>query len=152
MEALGQVSALVHSEMKIVVKEGSEAIDRERVYSWLAEAYWSNKRTRETIDRSLQNSMCFTAWCEGAMVGFARVVTDQATFAWLCDVIVAPEHRGAGVGKELVAFIMAHADLQSVRWMLGTRDAHTLYARFGFENSNEPDRFMIKGFAPRPPR
>lgn len=138
--------------MSFVIREGKESLDRELVYSWLSQAYWSSQRTHEIIDRSIENSMCFSAWRDGAMVGFARVVTDRATFAWLCDVIVAPEHRGTGVGKELVAFIMAHQDLQTVRWMLGTRDAHTLYERFGFANSTEPDRFMIKGFAPRPPR
>lgn len=127
-------------------------IDRQKLYAWLNDAYWSRTRTQEVIDRSLDHSLCLSAWEDGEMVGFARVVTDYSTFAWLCDVVVDDEHRGRGIGKALVADVMAHPDLQGVRWMLGTRDAHSLYQKFGFQMVPEPDRFMVKGFAPRPPR
>lgn len=130
----------------------TDKIDRQKLYLWLDEAYWSKGRSRERIDLSLGNSLCFSAWIENQMVGFARVVTDYATFAWLCDVFVDRDSRGQGVGKALVATVMKHPDLQTVRWMLGTRDAHSLYEAFGFANVREPDRFMVKGFAPRPPR
>ncbi|HMS55269.1 MAG TPA: GNAT family N-acetyltransferase [Fimbriimonadaceae bacterium] len=138
--------------MKVEIREGTDCLDREKVYAWLSNAYWAKTRSTATIEKSFQSSLCFSAWIEETMVGFARVVTDRTTFAWLCDVIVCPEHRGQGIGKELVARIMEDPELLTVRWMLGTRDAHSLYARFGFENSVEPDRFMIKNFAPRPPR
>ena len=83
------------------------------------------------------------------MVGFARVVTDRATFAWLCDVYIDPEHRGKGISKALMDFIMGIPDYSTVRWMLGTRDAHGLYEKYGFVTSAEPDRWMIKGFRNR---
>ncbi len=124
-------------------------VDVDLLCDWLAEAYWSRTRSRETIERSLSGSLCFSAHAEGRMVGFARVVTDFATFAWLCDVVVDPGCRGRGVGVRLVSQVMEHPELQTVRWMLGTRDAHSLYERFGFATSTEPDRWMTKGFASR---
>jgi GNAT superfamily N-acetyltransferase len=127
-------------------------LDRHRLYAWLREAYWSAGRPQDSIDRSLEDSLCLSAWDGDEMVGFARVVTDYATFAWLCDVIVAPDRRGQGIGKTMVAAILAREDLATVRWMLGTRDAHTLYEQFGFETSVETDRWMTKGFNVRPPR
>lgn len=127
------------------------AIDRETLYEWLAEAYWSNNRSRETIDRSLENSDCFVALEDGRMVGFARVVTDRATFAWLCDVYVGPEHRGRGISKALMDRIIENPDYATVRWMLGTRDAHGLYEKYGFTTSTEMDRWMTRGFRLRPP-
>lgn len=126
-------------------------IDRETLYEWLAEAYWSNNRSRETIDRSLENSDCYVALEDGRMVGFARVVTDRATFAWLCDVYVGPEHRGKGISKALMDRIIENPDYATVRWMLGTRDAHGLYERYGFTTSTETDRWMTRGFRMRPP-
>lgn len=127
------------------------AIDRETLYEWLAEAYWSNNRSRETIDRSLENSDCYVALEDGRMVGFARVVTDRATFAWLCDVYVGPEHRGRGISKALMDRIIENPDYATVRWMLGTRDAHGLYEKYGFTTSTETDRWMTRGFRLRPP-
>lgn len=127
-------------------------VDRDLLYSWLREAYWSKSRSRETMDRSLDHSLCLSAWDGDQMVGFARVVTDYATFAWLCDVIVDPGRRGQGIGKALVEAVLGRDDLASVRWMLGTRDAHALYEQYGFETSTETDRWMTRGFNVRPPR
>lgn len=127
-------------------------IDRPTLFGWLGEAYWSKNRSVETIECSIANSLCLSAWDGHTMVGFARVVTDYATFAWLCDVIVAPDRRGQGIGKTLVQAVLDREDLKAVRWMLGTRDAHSLYEQYGFQLVDEPDRFMIKGFSARPPR
>ena len=95
------------------------------------------------VERSIENSLCFGAYAEdGKQVGFARVVTDAATFAYLGDVFVVGEHRGRGIGKQLVAAVMAHPDVQGVRlFLLGTADAHGLYEGFGFKLV-EPGRWM----------
>lgn len=130
----------------------SSEIDLPTLFGWLREAYWSQNRSGETIECSIDNSLCLSAWDGDTMVGFARVVTDYATFAWLCDVIVAPDRRGQAIGKTMVQALMDREDLKTVRWMLGTRDAHSLYEQYGFQLADEPDRFMIKGFRPRPPR
>lgn len=129
----------------------ASTIDRPTLYAWLGEAYWSKNRTEETIERSLDNSLCLSVWDVDTMVGFARVVTDYATFAWLCDVYVAPDRRGEGIGKVMVEAILNRDDLQTVRWMLGTRDAHPLYEQYGFQTSTETDRWMTRGFNVRPP-
>lgn len=134
----------------IEVKSGCEWVDRPRLYGWLSEAYWSKTRTQATIDRSLENSECWVALDDGEMVGFARVVTDLATFAWLCDVYVDPSRRGEGISKAMMNVVLSNDRYQGVRWMLGTRDAHGLYAQYGFESSNEADRWMIRGFNKRP--
>jgi GNAT superfamily N-acetyltransferase len=117
---------------------------RDAVYRFLSqEAYWSQGLPRDIFDRSIENSINFAAVTDGALVGFARVVTDRATFAWLCDVFVLPEHRGNGVSKLLMDAVTAHPDLAKVRnFMLATRDAHGLYAKYGFTPLAEPARWM----------
>jgi len=119
--------------------------DRDTIYRFLAdEAYWSIGLPREIFDRAVDGSLCFVAATEADEVaGFARVVTDRATFAWLCDVFVVPPHRGNGVSKRLLDAVMAHPDLARVRnFMLATRDAHGLYAGYGFAPLEEPSRWM----------
>ena len=100
--------------------------------------------SRETVERSIENSLCFGAYDEeGRQTGFARVVTDAATFAYLGDVFVLPEHRGKGVGKQLMDAVMAHPDVQGVRrFMLATEDAHGLYERYGFHPPHKPGILM----------
>lgn len=127
-------------------------INRARVYQWMGESYWADSRSREVIDQSIEGSDCWSAFDGDEMVGFARVVTDRATFAWLCDVYVGGEFRGRGVSTALMDAIMGCADYgESVRWMLGTRDAHGIYERYGFETSKVLDRWMTKGFRNRFP-
>src|SRR5437773_12250964 len=118
--------------------------DRDTVYRFLSEeAYWSQGLPRDVFDRSIDNSINFAAHSGEDVVGFARVVTDRATFAWLCDVFVLPDHRGNGVSKLLMDAVMSHPDLQGVRnFMLATRDAHGLYAKYGFTPLAEPQRWM----------
>ena len=118
--------------------------DRDVVYRFLSEeAYWSQGLPRDVFDRSIDNSINFAAHSGEDVVGFARVVTDRATFAWLCDVFVLPDHRGNGVSKLLMDAVMAHPDLLGVRnFMLATRDAHGLYANYGFTPLAEPQRWM----------
>ena len=98
---------------------------------------------RATLEKGIRNSLCFGAYAGGRQVGFARAITDRATFAYLADVFVVPEHRSEGVAKMLMESVIAHPDLQGLRRMLlATRDAHTLYARFGFTELGAPSRMM----------
>jgi GNAT superfamily N-acetyltransferase len=118
--------------------------DQEAVYRFLSEdAYWSVGMPRTVFDTALTNSLTFAAYTGDQLAGFARVVTDHATFAWLCDVFVLPAHRSNGVSKMLMDAIMSRPDLKIVRnFMLATRDAHGLYAKYGFAPVAEPSRWM----------
>jgi GNAT superfamily N-acetyltransferase len=99
--------------------------------------------TRETVERSMRHSICFGAYLDGRQVGFARVISDRATYAYVADVFVLEEARGRGVSKRIMACITSHPDLQDLRlWSLFTRDAHGLYRQFGFREGRYPDRLM----------
>ena len=113
------------------------------IHAYLATSYWSPGIPRAVVERAVAHSLCFGLLCDGAQAGFARVVTDRATFAYLADVYVLDAHRGQGLGKRLIAAVMAHPDLLGLRRMLlATRDAHGLYAPFGFAPLAAPDRLM----------
>ncbi len=118
--------------------------DHDAVYRFLSQdAYWSQGMPRAVFDTAIANSTTFAAYTGEQLAGFARVVTDGATFAWLCDVFVLPEHRGNGVSKILMDAVMARRDLKVVRnFLLATRDAHGLYAKYGFAPVAEPGRWM----------
>jgi len=120
-------------------------IDVALVHEFLRTSYWAEGRSRETVERSIRNSLCFGVFIGDRQVAFARVITDKAVFAYLADVFVVPEFRGRGIGKALVQSVLAHPDLQTLRsFMLGTRDAHGLYEPFGFKAVREPERLMIR--------
>jgi GNAT superfamily N-acetyltransferase len=117
--------------------------DLDVIHGFLAQSYWSAGVPRSVVERAVKNSLGFAVLADGQQVGFARVVTDRATFAYLADVFVLEAHRGAGVGKKLMRAIFEHQDLQGLRrFLLATRDAHTLYAQFGFAALAAPERFM----------
>ncbi len=108
-------------------------------------SYWGQGRTLEVIQRAIDNSLNFGVFKGERQVGFARVVTDYATFAWLADVFIIDEHRGHGLGVWLIDVITSHPDLQNFRrWILATRDAHELYRRVGFNALDDPARWMEK--------
>lgn len=114
-------------------------LDRDRAFEWISrDSYWAENIPRATFETSCDGSVCFAA-CDpdsGEQVGFARVITDGATFAYLCDVIVDPGRRGVGIGKALVGGVVRYLEpLNLRRWSLATRDAHSLYESFGFELS-----------------
>lgn len=119
-------------------------LDRALIHRFLHDdSYWAKGVPRDIVDRAIDNSICFGLYRGADQVGFARVVTDRAAFAYLADVFVLPEHRGRGLGKRLIEAVMAHPDLQGVRrFILGTADAHSLYERFGFRALAEPERMM----------
>ncbi|MFN2597061.1 MAG: GNAT family N-acetyltransferase [Pyrinomonadaceae bacterium] len=107
------------------------------------ESYWGRGRAIEVVRRSVENSLPFGVYRGEEQVGFARVVTDYATFAWLADVFIVKEHRGRGLSKWLMEVILAHPELQGFRrWVLATKDAHELYRRFGFRELHRPERWM----------
>ncbi len=118
-------------------------IDFAFVHDFLSRSYWANNIPFETVRRSIENSLCFGLYEAEEQIGFARVITDSATFAYLCDVFVIETHRGRGLSKWLMETIHAHPNLQNLRrWMLATKDAHGLYRQFGFTPLDAPAIFM----------
>jgi GNAT superfamily N-acetyltransferase len=108
-------------------------LDRAAIHRFLRTSYWSPGIERELVDRGIDNSLPFGLYDPaGGQAGFARVITDRARFGWLADVFVLPAHRGRGLGVWLVETVLSHPDLSGLRLLLATRDAHTLYERFGF--------------------
>ena len=115
----------------------------EAIHAYLTRSYWSPGIPIELVARAIANSMCFGLYRGDEQVGFARVVTDKSSFAYLADVYVLEAHRGQGLSKRLVETIQAHPELQGLRrFMLATRDAHGLYAQFGFKPLGAPERLM----------
>jgi GNAT superfamily N-acetyltransferase len=109
------------------------------------ESYWARERTRGQTERAIKNSLPFGVYKGENLIGFARVVSDFATFAYLGDVFILEEYRGKGLSKWLMDVIISHPDLQGLRrWILATRDAHTLYEKFGFDGLRFPERWMEK--------
>ena len=122
-------------------------LDIAYVHRYLSEeCYWSIGRSRAVVEKSIANSLCFGVYDGERQMGFARVVTDYATFAWLCDVFVDAAYRGQGIGKRLVETVVAHPGLQGMRnFVLATRDAHELYRQHGgFEALPAPERWMAR--------
>ncbi len=129
--------------------------DKERlkpavIADYLERSYWAKGRSKKVIETSLQHSECFGLYDGEKQIGFARVITDYATFAYLADVFVLESYQGRGLGKWLVKTVLAHPDLSTCRWELGTKDAHALYAQFGFEKPTS-DRVMKRVSVAREP-
>jgi GNAT superfamily N-acetyltransferase len=123
----------------------ADRIDRDVVADFLASSYWAKGIPRAVVERAVASSLCFALLDGDKQIGFARVISDCATFAYLADVFVVPEYRGRGLSKWLIECVIAHSELQGLRrWMLATRDAHTLYERFGFTPLKKPEMFMEK--------
>jgi GNAT superfamily N-acetyltransferase len=118
-------------------------LDIGAIHGFLTQSYWSLGIPRTVVERAIDNSLCFGVLYEGKQIGFARAITDKATFAYLADVYVLPAHRGKGVSLRLMQYIVQHSDLRGLRRMLlATRDAHSLYEKFGFKPLAAPDRIM----------
>jgi GNAT superfamily N-acetyltransferase len=107
-------------------------LDFEAVYAMLRATYWAADRSRETMREAIRFSVCLNLWRGGRQIGFCRAVTDHATFAWLADVVVDPEWRGRGLGKWMVERLLEHPAVKTRTQVLATRDAHSLYERYGF--------------------
>lgn len=115
------------------------------IHQYLTNSYWAKGIPYETVLRSIENSLCFGVYDSSNQVGFARVISDHATFAYLADVFILEPYRGIGLSKKLMEHIIDHHELQGLRrWLLATRDAHGLYAQYGFEPMAVPARWMEK--------
>jgi GNAT superfamily N-acetyltransferase len=126
-----------------VISTDPSRLDRSLVARFLAGSYWAKGIPQEVVDRSIENSLCFGLYYGQKQLGFARVITDFATFAYLADVFVVETSRGEGLGVWLMEVIMGHPSLQNLRrWMLVTRDAHGLYEKFGWRPPTNPERIM----------
>lgn len=129
---------------EFVISTDRDRLDVPLIHSFLCnDSYWAKGIPRSTVERSLQHSLCFGIYRADQQTGFARVITDYTTFAYLADVFIVPAYRGRGLSKWLVKTILGHPELQGLRrWMLATTDAHGLYKQFGFVPLPHPERFL----------
>jgi GNAT superfamily N-acetyltransferase len=128
---------------EFIVTDDAARLDRDIIERFLTGSYWAKNIPSATLDKSLRNSLCFALLEGERQIGFARVVSDRATIAYLADVFVLPEFRGRGLAKWLLTCVLAHPELQGLRrWVLATRDAHGLYRKLGFTPLKRPDIFM----------
>ena len=121
-------------------------INLQFVHQYLSnESYWAKNISMALVKTSIENSVCFSIFCEDEQVGFARVITDKATFGYIADLFITESHRGKGLSKWLMQTILDHKEFEGFRgWMLGTKDAHGLYEQFGFKLTNDTTRIMRK--------
>ena len=128
---------------RFTISTDNEKLDIDTIHSFLTTSYWAEGISKEIIERSIEGSLCFGVFENGKQVGFARMITDKATFAYLADVFIIEEYRGLGLSKWLMEAIMSHPDLHGLRrMMLATKDAHELYKKFGFTPLTNADRWM----------
>jgi GNAT superfamily N-acetyltransferase len=132
-----------HRRGEFLISTDPKHIDLDVVHGFLTNSYWAKGISREVVARSIENSLCFGIYDNEVQVGFARVVSDYATFAYVADVFVLESHRGRGLSKWLMECTIGHPALQNLRrWVLLTRDAHGLYSQFGFATLKSPERYM----------
>lgn len=131
-------------ENGFIFSDDRNLVDVKAVHQYLSiSSYWAKDIPFDLVKRSIENSLCFGIYKEQQQVGFARWITDKATFAYLCDVYVLEEFRGLGLSKKLMSLMLFHPDLQGLRrYQLATLDAHTLYEQFGFKAIENPERQM----------
>lgn len=129
-----------------LISTDKSLLDFDAIHHYLsAESYWAQGIPAERLARAIENSLCFGVFKENQQAGFARVVTDKATFAYICDVFILPGYRGIGLSKWLIQTITEHPELQGLRrWSLATSDAHGLYSQFGFTQLSRPENWMEK--------
>ena len=126
-----------------LISTDNSKLDINSIHNYLTNSYWAAGIPLDTVNRSIENSTCFGDYDDDKLVGFARVISDKATIAYLGDVFILETHRGKGLSKWLMECIMKHPELQGFRrWILLTRDAHELYRKYGFKDIERPDRYM----------
>ena len=139
---------MITNDSSFQVSTDQSRLDIPMIYRFLSEqSSWAVGISRPIVERAIENSLCFGAYLDGRQIGFARVITDFATFANMVDVFVLPEYRGHGYGKQLVAAVLRHPSLQRLRrFTPATADAHSLYERFGFTTPRQPESLMERYF------
>jgi len=143
MAARTAINTQKYRRGKFFISTDRKRLDLDVTHAFLTECYWAKGISREIVARSIENSLCFGVYEEDRQIGFARVISDFATYAYIGDVFVLESHRGQGIGKWLMKCVMKHPSLQNLRRRsLVTRDAHRLYAQFGFTPLQSPERHM----------
>jgi len=129
--------------MEIKISTDKELLEVDTIYNYLKTSYWAKTRTKEEVIETIKNSRCFGLYKNDKQIGFARVLTDKVAYAYLMDVFILEEFRGQGYSKLLLDRIMQDSELKGVKqWMLKTKDAHWLYEKFGFNELQNPEKFM----------
>jgi N-acetylglutamate synthase-like GNAT family acetyltransferase len=129
----------------LIISDDKNKLDIEVIHNFLTTSYWSGGRTIEAVKKSIEHSICFGVYKDDKQIGFARIVTDHTVIAYLMDVFILEEYRGKGFSKLLLNRIFEDDRFNNIKkWMLATKDAHSLYAQFGFEKIKNPDRLMEK--------
>lgn len=118
---------------EFIISDDKNKLQIEKIYKLLSSSYWAEDRTEEIMEKSINNSLCFGVYKDGCQIGFARCVTDYATVYWLADVIIDDNFRKLGLGKALIENVVRHERLKGCFGILGTRDAHGLYEKYGFK-------------------
>jgi GNAT superfamily N-acetyltransferase len=144
---MGFVMVLELKRQEFTLSTDQSKLDIAFIHDYLCnQSYWAEGRDLETVKKSIQNSVCFGVFNGNQQVGFARVVTDYSTFAWLCDVFIVEDHQGMGLGKWMIESVVKYPDLEHLKIMLlATRDAHDLYRKYGgFDKLEIPSKWMIR--------
>src|SRR5450432_653874 len=137
------MSDLEYTWNEFAISTDQSRLQIDVVYNFLVTSYWSTNIPRAIVERSIEHSLCFGVYKSSDQIGFARVVTDCATFGYIADVFILERYRGKGLSKWLMKTILDYPELQGFRrWMLATRDAHGLYQQFGFQTLADPARFL----------
>ncbi len=144
MKAKVLINEAVYLKKGFIISTDKSLLQYDFIFNFLVEqSYWAKGMPRVKLEKAIQESVCFGVYYKQQQIGFARVVTDKSTFAYLADVFIITDYRKQGLSKWLMQTILAFADFKDLkRWLLATEDAHELYAKFGFEKLNYPERFM----------
>ncbi|MEP6757009.1 MAG: GNAT family N-acetyltransferase [Chthonomonadales bacterium] len=139
------ISEEQRTETAVTMVEGFNAVQFDRVHSWLTETYWSPGISKDRVMRAAEHSsLIVSAFLGDQQVGYLRVVSDKTHFGYFCDVIVSPDHRGRGIGRTMVQYALGHPEYAGMRrWMLATKDAHGVYEGVGFSLLDNPENWMI---------
>ena len=131
-------------KQKFEISTDKTRVDLQMIYQFLTKAYWAKGRTLNEVKQSINNSIIFGMYVNEKQIGFARVLTDGIVVAHLLDVFIVEKYRGFGYSKKLMSHIFNHSGIRVKKWMLATRDAHSLYAKFGFSTFQNPEHWMDK--------